>query len=102
MINTTTHLPSSSEDIEFKSTSITLFPFKVNHRSETVINFVTLSDGISWFPPNGWTGPYPALYWNFDTTEHMTLMEGTQEGNFAALMSGKVILLNCKKTFFGR
>ena len=45
---------------------------------------------VEWIAPSGWTGPDPTLYWGFDTPEHLTLMEGTQERNFAALVSGKV------------
>ena len=48
------------------------------------------SEGITWFPPSGWTGPYPDLYLSFDSPENLRLMEGTQERNFAAIISGQV------------
>ena len=51
---------------------------------------------VEWIEPNGWIGPDPVLYWNFDTPERMSLMEGTEESNFPPLVSGKVILQNCK------
>ena len=57
---------------------------------------------VDWIEPNGWTGPDPALYWSFDTPEHLTLMEGTQESKFATLVSGKVNIprLNNKVSLF--
>ena len=38
----------------------------------------------------GWKGPKVALYINFDDSNGLDLMEGTQEINQAPLISGKV------------
>ena len=43
-----------------------------------------------WIPPNEWTGPDPALYFSFNTLEGLTRMEGTEQRNFSAIVSGKV------------
>ena len=43
-----------------------------------------------WIPPNEWTGPDPALYFSFDRLLGVTLMEGTEQGNFSAIVPGKV------------
>ena len=43
-----------------------------------------------WTPPAEWIGPDPALYFSFDTLEVVTPMAGTEEGNFNALVPGKV------------
>ena len=62
-----------------------------------LIIFAMLSEGISWFLPNGWIGLYPVLYCSFDTPEGLIMMEETYEKNFAPLVSGKVILSKCKR-----
>ena len=45
-----------------------------------------------WTPPAEWIGPDPALYFSFDRLEGVTPMAGTEEGNFSALVSGKVVM----------
>ena len=45
---------------------------------------------VSWIPPLGWTGPTPALYCSFDTTNELNLMAGMQQSDISPLVSGKV------------
>ena len=49
-------------------------------------------ESITWFPPSGWSGPYPVLYWTFDTSEKLILKEATQEASFYVLVQGQVDL----------
>ena len=43
-----------------------------------------------WIPPVNWTGPDLFLYRSFDNLNYMTLMEGTLQQNFEALVPGRV------------
>ena len=50
----------------------------------------TIPDPIGWMVPDGWTGPEPILYWNFDNLDGLVLMEGTEQKHYDALTDGKV------------
>ena len=46
-----------------------------------LVKDILTSAGISsetWIPPTNWTGPNATLYWSFDRTDGIVLVEGTQ------------------------
>ena len=46
---------------------------------------------VKWIPPSNWTGPSSVLYYSFDCSEGLVLMEGTEATpNSVPLVFGKV------------
>ena len=43
-----------------------------------------------WNVPTCWTGPKDVFYLNFDSSDGLVLMEGSEEVNYTPLVIGKV------------
>ena len=48
----------------------------------------------SWTEPPVWTGPSPAFYQSFDSSDGLVLKEGNDPGNFDPLASGRVRIMH--------
>ena len=47
--------------------------------------------GETWSAPSGWTGPCAGLYYSFDVSDLLILMEGTQQMDSPSIVFWKVI-----------
>ena len=66
---------------------------------KNILNFLVCTQNSigNWVQPFGWTGPCPALYRSFDNMDDLMFMEGTEQKNYASLVSGQVQLTGINK-----
>ena len=86
------HLPTCNSLAGSNNVNIAILKFYVGVESSSQLMCQGQSTAVgsdTWKPPDGWSGPCPALYRSFDTSASLVLMEGNNPIGDIPLVTGK-------------
>ena len=92
MLSYSVGVEESSEASTVSSTSTEFTSVDQTRVSALISSEVPLTavSGETWSSASGWTGPCSNLYYSFDVSDGLVLMEGTQDMRSPSIVSRKV------------